>query len=533
MKYDAIIVGGGIAGLTAATYLTKNGYQVLLCEKEDHVGGLVNSFTVDGFLYDAGARGIVDSGIVKPFLSQLGITVEFAKNVITIGIEDQFVRIESVDNLADYREMLVRLYPESELEIDAILLEIRKIMDYMDVLYGIENPLFKDLKNDKEYLLKSLLPWLVKKIKQGGKLKQYQDPVDQYLRKLTNNQALSDIISQHFFQKTPASFALSYFSLYMDYQYPVHGTLDFVKQIEHEFLRNKGTVLTSTKIAHIDVGKKQIQDDSGQLYEYDELIWAADQNQLYQAVDNNTISSSSVRKAVENRKQFLLGKRGGDSIFTLFLAVDLDQDYFRSRSSGHCFYTPSKIGQAQSFGKLNDLRNATDKEQILSGMNEFLKYTTYEISIPSLRNPALAPAGKTGLIVSFLMEYDFIKNIRTLGFYDEFKHAVEIKIIDILNSSIYPGINEKVLHHFSSSPLTIEKLSGNYDGAITGWAFTNPVIPSVTKTARILKTCLTPIPSVLQAGQWTFSPSGLPISILTGKIAADAANKLLKKRRKK
>jgi phytoene dehydrogenase-like protein len=381
--------------------------------------------------------------------------------------------------------------------------------------------------------MKSLLPWLIKKIKQGGKLKQYQDPVDQYLRKLTNNQALIDIISQHFFQKTPASFALSYFSLYMDYQYPVHGTLDFVKQIEHEFLKNNGTILTSTKIARIDVEKKRIFDDKGPLYDYDELIWAADQNQLYQAVDVNTIASLSARKAVENRKQLLLGKRGGDSIFTLFLAVDLDQEYFSSRSSGHCFYTPSKVGQAKSFEKIDALRKATDKEQILSWMNEFLEYTTYEISIPSLRNATLAPAGKTGLIVSFLMDYDFIKNIKTLGFYDEFKNATEEKMIDVLNNSIYENILDKVIHRFSSSPLTIEKLSGNYDGAITGWAFTNPVIPSVTKTGRILKSCLTPIPSVLQAGQWTFSPSGLPISILTGKIAADAAAKRLKKGRRK
>ncbi|HPG86886.1 MAG TPA: hypothetical protein PLQ29_09325 [Spirochaetales bacterium] len=38
----------------------------------------------------------------------------------------------------------------------------------------------------------------------------------------------------------------------------------------------------------------------------------------------------------------------------------------------------------------------------------------------------------------------------------------------------------------------------------------------------------TPIPGVYQAGQWTFSPSGLPISILTGKLAADAVVKDLR-----
>ena len=38
----------------------------------------------------------------------------------------------------------------------------------------------------------------------------------------------------------------------------------------------------------------------------------------------------------------------------------------------------------------------------------------------------------------------------------------------------------------------------------------------------------TPIPGVYQAGQWTYSPSGLPISLLTGKIAADRVIKDLK-----
>jgi hypothetical protein len=31
----------------------------------------------------------------------------------------------------------------------------------------------------------------------------------------------------------------------------------------------------------------------------------------------------------------------------------------------------------------------------------------------------------------------------------------------------------------------------------------------------------TVLPSVFQAGQWTYSPSGFPMSIVTGKLAAD------------
>ena len=38
-KFDAIVVGGGIAGLTAAAYLVKAGQSVILVEKQSKVGG--------------------------------------------------------------------------------------------------------------------------------------------------------------------------------------------------------------------------------------------------------------------------------------------------------------------------------------------------------------------------------------------------------------------------------------------------------------------------------------------------------------
>ena len=56
MVYDAVIVGGGIAGLTAAAFLSRAGKRILLLEKEPHCGGLVNSFVRDGFTYDGGIR---------------------------------------------------------------------------------------------------------------------------------------------------------------------------------------------------------------------------------------------------------------------------------------------------------------------------------------------------------------------------------------------------------------------------------------------------------------------------------------------
>ncbi len=113
MNYDIIIVGGGIAGLTAAAFLTKAGHNTLLCEKESSCGGLVSTFERGGFFFDGGIRAIENTGIVFPMLKQLGLDVEFVKNQVSIGIEDRVIRLESPESIKDYQALLTEFYPEN------------------------------------------------------------------------------------------------------------------------------------------------------------------------------------------------------------------------------------------------------------------------------------------------------------------------------------------------------------------------------------------------------------------------------------
>src|SRR5665648_488507 len=95
-KYNTIVVGGGIAGLTSATYLSREGQKVLLFEKNGKCGGLVNSFTRDGFHFDAGVRALEDAGIILPMLKELGIELEFVKSPVSLGIENEILNIENL-----------------------------------------------------------------------------------------------------------------------------------------------------------------------------------------------------------------------------------------------------------------------------------------------------------------------------------------------------------------------------------------------------------------------------------------------------
>jgi phytoene dehydrogenase-like protein len=140
----------------------------------------------------------------------------------------------------------------------------------------------------------------------------------------------------------------------------------------------------------------------------------------------------------------------------------------------------------------------------------------------------MAPKGKTGLIISFLFDYRLTRQIEEQGWYDEFKAVCEKRVMEVLEGSVFPGICKASQHIFSSSPLTMARLNGSHEGAITGWSFTNQPIPAESRLPKIMNAIKTPLPGIYQAGQWTYSPSGLPIAFLTGKIAADQVIKDLK-----
>jgi phytoene dehydrogenase-like protein len=530
-KYNTVIVGGGIAGLTSAAYLSRAGQKVLLIEKNKECGGLVNSFTRDGFRFDAGVRALEDAGIILPMLKDLGIRLEIVKSPVSLGIENEILHIENIDSLTKYRELLAKFYPDSQDEIDEVLKSIRKIMKHMDVLYGIENPVFKNLKNDRDFIFKRLLPWLPRFIITVGKINRLNMPVEEYLGTMVRNPALRDIISQHFFKNTPAFFAMSYFSLYLDYFYPKGGVGKLADCLKDKITESGGEIKTETKVVEVIADQCLVKDQNGMVYHYDSLIWAADLKTLYKTTDTKGLSPG-IKTKFEDTKNIFLKNRGGDSVFSLFLEVDEPPESFRKIAHGHFFYTPSGKGLGETHRDelahlLTDFHQV-EKSQVLTWLDKFTKLNTYEISIPGLKDPDLAPPGKTGIIISFLAEYDLFDKIQKAGWIDEFIKEVEDRVLGVISDSIYPVLKDKIIARFSFTPLSIENRVGSSEGAITGWSFQKSM-PVVNKIQSSDHSVLTPVPSIFQAGQWAYSPAGVPMSILTGKLAADKALKQIRK----
>jgi len=533
---DALVVGAGMAGLTSAAYLCKYGYQVLLCEKRPVVGGLVGTFFHQGYGFDSGIRAFENSGIILPMLRELGIPIDYEKSVVTIGIEDARIRYDREEGLYAYQAMLGEKFPENAAEIARIIHEIEKVIGYMQVIYGIDNPLFVDYKNNRQYVFKTLLPWLLKytvNIRKAGRLTL---PVNTYLSSITSNRSLIDVITQHFFKDTPTFFALSYFGLYLDYFYPKGGTGALAEKMAAYIRDHGGEICTECPITRIDPDKKVVRAQDGRSFRYRQLIWASDMRMLYAQLDLSGFEEDQRRSKIETQKQATMEGRGSDSILSLYLGVGLNKSVFEKHFSAHGFYTPRKIGLSQSMKEgwenaVSRCETTKEKKSVLeSWISDYLQATTYELSLPVLSDSSMAPEGKTGLIVSTLMDYGLVKTVSEQGWYDEFKKLVERQIVQILDQTCFPGIRQHIECATCSTPLSLESITGNTEGAITGWSFASAKMPAVNKFTQIAHAIDTPIPDVCQAGQWTFSPSGLPVSILTGKVAADAVNAQLRKR---
>ena len=73
-RWDALVIGGGIAGLTAAWDLVRAGLRPLLIEARGYTGGLVAAGSIGGARMDLGAEGFVVRGqAATSMLAELGL----------------------------------------------------------------------------------------------------------------------------------------------------------------------------------------------------------------------------------------------------------------------------------------------------------------------------------------------------------------------------------------------------------------------------------------------------------------------------
>ncbi len=513
--YDVIVVGAGIAGLTAAARLAQKGKKILLCEKQSQVGGLIGGFEREGFVFDGGIRALENAGTLIPMLNNLGIDAGLIKTDINIRIKDQTVTISQKDGLKNYGRMLARLFPNNVYDIARIVHHIEGTMRSMDVLYGVDNPLFSPVyekmqsKKASRREMFGMIPWLASYLKTIFNINCSRGPVMETLYNLTDNRALCDMVAQHFFSGSADFFALGYFWLYGDYYYP-KNSVSHVAHLLKEYISNRGgDIACDTPVLKINPHERSITLKQEKIVCYNKLIWCCSKKSLLKKTAHHG-----------NRPHAkVMRQRGSDSVLTLYIATDIPSEKIAALIGSHAFFTPSTEG----LSCIPKPTRESNAEQIHDYIDKFLTNTTYEISCPAVINPELAPPDCSALVVGTLFSYDITKLIKTLGEYDRFKERCCERIIYVLKQTLLPEIEHGMLFCELTTPLDIERMTANDDGAITGWSHHSRPMPATTGFTTIARSVLTEKDDIFQAGMWTFSPAGLPVSIITGWLAANRA----------
>ncbi len=75
-RYDAVVIGAGAGGLSAAARLVAAGRKVLVAERLDRLGGRASSERIDGHIVNVGAIAIERGGVFEETFGLLGVDLD-------------------------------------------------------------------------------------------------------------------------------------------------------------------------------------------------------------------------------------------------------------------------------------------------------------------------------------------------------------------------------------------------------------------------------------------------------------------------
>lgn len=131
-KYDVIIIGGGLGGLTAGSKLAREGKKVLLIEQHTVPGGYATTFRRKDFLVEAGLHemdGLDPADAKLPILKELGVLehLDFVRVPEFYRFKSSRTDMVIPDDTDEAVKVLVAAFPEEKTGIQTFFRTIHAI----------------------------------------------------------------------------------------------------------------------------------------------------------------------------------------------------------------------------------------------------------------------------------------------------------------------------------------------------------------------------------------------------------------------
>ncbi|MCM1266362.1 MAG: NAD(P)/FAD-dependent oxidoreductase [Bacteroidales bacterium] len=481
-----LIIGGGIAGLTAGIYCLQNGYEVTLCEKNTATGGECTGWDRQGYHIDNCIHwltGTKPTDSLYPIWRNIG-----AINDDTILYHEPYFYALTRDgktlhfwsNLEKARAEFLKAAPEDTSEIN-------KLFDHIRLAESVRVPSEKSLAdmNMIEYLQFGMTM-----ADMGKVIKEYGNDTIADLAARFQNPLVREMLTQYLHPSYKAVTLLSSIGFYTggSASIPMGGSVGMIRRITERFWALGGRLLTNMPAASITIeGRfaRSVTFADGSNMPCDFVICATDPAVTFGSLLPAKYMDKKLRKMYETK------------------------DGYRVSSTFHI-----------SFGILGDA------ECGLPGGSNVYPCETYRVGKSAFDHigirlydydESLFPADKRVIQCNIPQEnadYEYWKDLYAdRSAYLAEKERIAETIGDRIRR-LFPALENRLLVLDTYSPYTFTKWCGAYKGAYMSF-FEQKGYKSLTA-----KNSLRGLSNVFLAGQWLSTNGGLPMAAASGRFAA-------------
>jgi all-trans-retinol 13,14-reductase len=467
-KYDFIIIGSGMGGLTSSVILAKHGYKVLVLEKNHQIGGALQVFSRDKCVFDTGVHylGGLDKG---ENLYRLFNYLEIYKGLKLRSLDrESFDIIRFADGTAfnhgqgyeNFANELIKSFPEEARAIHTFCDKLQEICDFFP-MYNINEQVSNSYYDNPEIL--AIGAW-------------------DYVCSITENDRLRKVLlgSGPLYagetRSTPLYVVALIMNSYIKGSYRlVDGGSQIAKLLVKRLRENGGEILKHKEVISANYDQTgtliSVNCGDGTVYEGKHFI-----SNMHPSLTIDIFGKNKFRPAYRDRVQKL-----ENTVSSFMVYFSLKEGSFPYFNNNFYDYYTDDIWNTVKY----DLETWPQMLYICTPASS--KSEEYAESICVMCYMSIDE------VKQWENTFNTIANPEERGeAYKNFKEEKQELVIRRLESK-YPGIRDSIYNVYSSTPLTYKDYIGTPEGSLYGIMkdFRNPVSTIINTKTRIPNLYLT------------------------------------------